>query len=134
MKFIFFSSFLLLTILTFSCRHESVHERIARQTSEFSRTSCPKRMDDYTVLDSMVYNSSETTMLYYYSVCDKLDNDSVYNDVFINVFYTDLLNNLKDNLGLLELKKNNVHFKYVYYSSITKKTYMNFMFTADDYK
>jgi hypothetical protein len=91
-------------------------------------------MDNYTVLDSMVYNPSETTMSYYYSVSEKLDNDSVYNDIFINVFYTDLLNNLNDNIGLIELKKNNVHFRYIYYSSTTKKTYMNFMFKPEDYK
>lgn len=134
MKCIFFSTLFLLTISTISCLHENIHERIARQTSDFCRASCPKQMDNYTVLDSMVYNPSETTMSYYYSVSEKLDNDSVYNDIFINVFYTDLLNNLNDNIGLIELKKNNVHFRYIYYSSTSKKIYMNFMFKPEDYK
>jgi hypothetical protein len=91
-------------------------------------------MDTYTVLDSIVYAMEDKTMSYYYSVSDKLDNDSIYTDVFLNVFHTDLLNNLRDNIGLVELKQNYARFKYIYYSSTSKKEYMSFCFEPEMYR
>lgn len=134
MKKIFIVSVLFLSVLGSSCKHEGIHERIARQSREFTERSCPKRMDTYTVLDSIVYVMEDKTMSYYYSVSDKLDNDSIYTDVFLNVFHTDLLNNIRENIGLVELKQNYVRFKYIYYSSTSKKEYMSFCFEPEMYR
>ena len=134
MKKILIVSVCFLSIISSSCKHEGIHERIAWQSREFTERSCPKRMDTYTVLDSIVYAKEDKTMSYYYSVSDKLDNDSIYTDVFLNVFHTDLLNNLRDNIGLVELKQNYVRFKYIYYSSTSKKEYMLFCFEPEMYR
>ena len=90
-------------------------------------------MDDYTILDSLVYNTSETTLNYYYSVYNLLDNDTIYTDAFKGIFHTKLMDNILNNVALIELKENNVSFKYHYYSSTTKKKYMLFYFTQKEY-
>ena len=41
--------------------------------------------------------------------------------------------NILNNVALIELKENNVSFKYHYYSSTTKKKYMLFYFTPKEY-
>jgi hypothetical protein len=59
----------IMCILVFtSCRHDSVHEKYANLAMDYTKKMCPLPMDDYTILDSLVYNTSETTLNYYYSV------------------------------------------------------------------
>lgn len=124
----------IMCILVFtSCRHESVHEKYANLAMDYTKKMCPIPMDDYTILDSLVYNTSETTLNYYYSVYHLLDNDTVYTDAFKGIFHTKLMDNILNNVALIELKENNVSFKYHYYSSTTKKKYMLFYFTPKEY-
>lgn len=117
-----------------SCFHESLDEKIARQTRDYTKRSCPKVMDKYTILDSMVYTIASKRMTYYYSLSGVMDNDSVFSSELLNIFHADLLSNLKNNMGLHELKNNDVSFSYQYYSS-TKEghRYMSFDFSPIDY-
>lgn len=117
-----------------SCNHESKSDRIYRHAREFTQNSCPKQMDEFTVLDSLVYEPETRVMSYYYSVSGRLDTDSVYNSKLIGVFHTNLLDNIRQNVGLLELKEHATTFRYTYYSSVNAKEYMSFIFTPEDYK
>lgn len=121
-------------LLLSACNHESKDEKICRQAQEFTRTSCPKSMDEYTALDSLVYTPEGRIMSYYYSVSDKMDCDSVYDAEMLDVFHTSLLSNIRQNTGLLELKEHSVTFRYIYSSASDDKTYMSFIFAPCDYK
>lgn len=90
-------------------------------------------MDKYTVLDSMAYHSTDRMMVYHYSVSDKMDVDSVYTSSMIDLFDTNLLNNIRQNPGLNELKQHAVTFRYVYSSKTRGIKYMSFTYAPEDY-
>ncbi len=117
-----------------ACNRLSLDDKIYQQTRDYTKTSCPKRMDQYTVLDSMVYVSASRTMVYHYSVSDKMDVDSVYTTQMIDLFDTNLLNNVRQNPGLNELKEHAVTFHYIYSSQTNGKEYMSFTYTPDKYQ
>ncbi len=121
-------------VLLSACIRESKDERISRQTREYSQKSCPKRMDQYTVLDSMKYIPTGRTMVFFYSVSDRMDVDSVYSTELLDVFDVNLLNNIRQNPGLVELKEHAVTFRYIYSSQTTGKEYMVFNYTPEKYK
>lgn len=120
-------------VLLTACKRETMDDRICRQTREYTRTSCPKRMDEYTVLDSMAYSADGRTMSYYYSVSGKMDVDTLYTSAMKGLFDTSLLNNIRHNPGLNELKEHDVTFRYTYYSRTNGDVYMSFRYTPDQY-
>ena len=95
---------MLLLLALVSCSHESKSDRICLQARNFTKNSCPKQMDEYTVLDSLVYDTEGRMMSYYYSVSRKLDVDSIYNSKLLSVFHANLLDNIRQNIRLHELK------------------------------
>lgn len=125
---------LLATAFLASCNRESKDERFCRQAREFTKTSCPKPMDQYTVLDSLVYSIESKTMMYHYSVSGLMDTVSVYNSEMLSLFHSNLLENIRHNIGLIELKQHAVTFHYRYVSSTGKTEYMSFTFTPKDYE
>lgn len=120
-------------ILLLACKRETMDDRICKQTREHTEKSCPKRMDAYTVLDSMVYHPTERMMTYHYSVSDKMDVDSIYTTGMKDLFDASLLNNIRHNAGLNELKQHAVTFSYIYSSQTRGRVYMTFTYTPDDY-
>ena len=126
--------FACLAATVLACRHETLDEKICRQTRDFTQQSCPRPMDPYTVLDSMVYVPGTRTMSYHYSMSGKMDTSSVYNEAMKDMFYTDLLDNIRQNPGLNELKEHGVTFRYVYSSGKDASTeYMSFTYPPADY-
>ncbi len=120
-------------MLVAACKRESLDDKIFRQTQEFTKNSCPKQMDKYTILDSMVYHPTGRVMVYHYSVSDKMDVDSVYTSSMIDLFDTNLLNNICQNPGLNELKQHAVTFRYIYSSKTRDVEYMSFTYAPEDY-
>lgn len=116
-----------------SCNHESKDEKIKRQAQEFTQSSCPKPMDKYTMLDSLVYDIEGRVMTYYYSVSGILDSNSVYSSEFLAEFHSNLLDNIQYNAGLVDLKKHAVTFRYNYASSTSSKVYMSFTIGPSTY-
>lgn len=116
-----------------SCNRETFDDRVCRQTNEYSRTSCPKSMDKYTVLDSMVYHPDGRIMTYHYSVSDKMDVDSIYTPTMTSLFDASLLNNIRHNPGLKELKEHKITFSYIYASRTNGTVYMTFTYAPDRY-
>lgn len=91
-------------------------------------------MDKYTVLDSMVYHPEGRIMSYYYSVSDKMDADSIYTASMKDLFDASLLNNIRHNPGLNELKEHAVTFSYIYSSKTCGTVYMSFIYGPDMYE
>lgn len=125
---------ILLMPLLVSCNHETRDERIMRQVREFTKSSCPKPMDKYTMLDSMVYDTEGRIMKYHYSMSGLMDTTSVYTSDMKALFHANLLDNIRQNTGLIELKEHGVTFQYHYLSSTGPVKYMEFTFAPEDYK
>ena len=125
---------ILLMPLLVSCNHETTDERIKRQTQEFTQSSCPKPMDKYTMLDSLVYDIDGRVMRYHYSMSGLMDTVSAYTSEMEALFHANLLDNIRQNTGLIELKEHGVTFKYSYHSSTGTIKYMDFTFTPEDYR
>ena len=125
----------ILILITFivACSHETIDKKIWRQASEFTKNSCPKPMDEYTILDSLVYSEKERVMSYHYSVSSLMDTTAVYTTELLNIFHSNLLDNIKQNVRLMELKQHGVTFRYTYVSSTDAREYMSFLFTPEDY-
>ena len=126
-------SILIMSLLV-SCNHETMDEKIKRQAQEFTESSCPKPMDKYTMLDSLVYTPDVRMMCYHYSVSRLMDTTSVYTSEMLDIFHGNLLDNIRSNTGLIDLKRHGITFRYRYTSSTDTTEYMNFIFTPEDYR
>lgn len=125
----------LIALIFVSCTHrESYDERISREMREYSQTQCPRRIDPYTILDSIVYRDSTKDLVHYYTVQDTLDNDEVYSEDVCKDFRDKLLNNIKNSVGMKRYKDHGVVFSYVYRSDKFNKIYLDIKFTKTDYR
>lgn len=52
-----FASFVLLFLFLVGCNN-NLNNRMVREAQEYTQKHCPQRLDDFTVLDSMVYDVS----------------------------------------------------------------------------
>lgn len=116
------------------CRRESYDEKIAREMSEYSSRQCPRRIDPYTILDSIVYVDDCKELRHYYTVQDTLDNDEVYSDELCNEFRDKLLANIRNSVGMKTYKAHGVVFVYQYRSGKSQKVYLYLKFSSKDYK
>ena len=62
-----------------ACHFESFDERCAREAREYTEKQCPRRMDQYTLMDSLTYDDHSRTLNYYYTLEGVLDNNTVMN-------------------------------------------------------
>lgn len=93
--------------------------RETRNMREFTKSNCPIRQDENTVLDSVWYDSIARTLHYDYSVNGNMDNDSIYNeDAMKNALHRELTKALKDSPELeTERTKEHLDFTFTYRSS-----------------
>ena len=72
------TTLLLATLLGLAaCQHESFDERCGREAREYTEKQCPRRMDDYTMMDSLTFDRASRTLTYYYTMEGMLDTDSM---------------------------------------------------------
>lgn len=127
-------AFLFVTVCMFSCGRDSIDDRLSRQSREYTMRHCPERMDDYTMLDSMVYVAEGRILNYYYLLQDSNVTDDGQR-LRLKAFLEEIhLENLKQNLAFHDLKEHNVCFRYHYSSSSTKEEIMLIELTPNDYK
>ncbi len=122
------------TVMLVACIRMSLDDKIYQHTREFTKSACPKRMDKYTMLDSMVYSRQGRVMSYYYTVSDAMDTDSIYTSKIRDIFDASLINNIRQNASLTELKEHKVTFTYIYTSKATGKKYMTFTYKPEQYQ
>lgn len=117
-----------------ACNRDSVDDRIWRQCKDYTRKYCPSRMDEYTMLDSLVYVREERCMNYYYLLEDSNVTDARKRMRLKEFLEGRLLSDLKNNTAFRELRENDVSFRYHYRSSSGKGEVMLMEFGPNDYK
>ena len=126
-KFWVLSVFLLL--LT-ACQ-ESLEDRCARETKEYTRKNCPAKMDNNSILDSLTFERETHTLHYYYRLTGFADRDGVMEEVDAAGA---LKQDLKNSTTLRVYKENKYRFAYTYRSEKDpKKVLLDFVFTDKDY-
>lgn len=120
-----------LSLLTFTACHESLEERAARETAEFTRKNCPTAVSEYIINDSMTYDKDTRTIHYYYTIKGKADTTAID----WSQARPELIKGVKSATNLRVYKDNDFNFAYTYYSSKNKgKILIDVRITPKDYK
>ncbi len=113
-----------------SC-HESIEERAARETSEFTRKNCPAPVSEGVINDSVVFEKSTQTVSYFYSLTGRLDTTLINADKM----HAELKKVVQDSPSLRAYKDAGFNFSYIYHSTKNKgKVLAEITIRPEDYK
>lgn len=116
-----------------SC-HESLEKRCARESKEYTQKYCPAPVGKNMIIDSMCFDPSTHTLLYYYSLKDELDNAMAIAKSKDNI-RKQLLQSVKSATSLKTYKDEGYNFSYTYYSSSNPTLVLyKITFKKKDYK
>ena len=120
------------TILALTACQESLEDRSAREAAEYTKKKCPARIDQNTVIDSLVFERDTHTMHYYYTLTGEADNPEAFTRFSAeNV----LLTQLKNSTTIKTYKDAGYSFAYTYRSGTEKgRVLFEKTFTKKDYK
>lgn len=134
MRYKVFMPLLCLSALMLSCNYESFEKRCMREAKEYTMKYCPKRMNDYTMMDSLTFDQTSNSLCYYYSLEGILDNDSIFSPDVTDTFTEQIKKELTNSVELKAYKEKDINFCYLYISKSTGKTLYRVNFTPEDYQ
>lgn len=121
---------LMMTTLLASCQ-ETLEERAARESRDYTEKHCPAPVAYQVTMDSMTFDKVSHTFGYYYSLSGTLD-DSAY--IKQNNPRDMLLQQVKNSTNLKMYKDAEYGFRYVYMSTKNKATLFDVTFKQKDYQ
>lgn len=71
-------AYAIITALALTACQESLEERCAREAEEYTKKKCPARIDQNTVIDSLVFERATHTMHYYYTLTGTADDPKTF--------------------------------------------------------
>lgn len=108
------SALLLLT----GCQ-ETMDERCAREAREYTEKKCPVQIATGVLMDSLVFEPSSRTLVYYYTAEGVIDDPEALKSHDIRGM---LLKELRNSASLKDYKAAGYNFKYVYWSTKNEGT------------
>lgn len=96
---------LCVSLMLCACNFENFDKRCAREAKEYTEKQCPRRMDPYTVMDSLTYQEHTHTLAYHYTLEGKLDNDSILTRELFDAFAQQLRKELINSVDLKMYKE-----------------------------
>ena len=117
-------------LLLTACQ-ESLEDRCARETKEYTRKNCPAKMDNNIILDSLTFERETHTIHYYYRLTGFADQE----DVAKNLDAVNILKNELRNTTTVKLYKDN-HYRFAYTYRSEKdpsKVLLDVVLTDKDY-
>lgn len=124
---------MLMAVCLQSCNKETRDERIKRETMEFTEKNCPSTVDQFTTMDSAVFDMDSRTLTYHYTLKGELDNDSLYTDELKQTFREKVLNEIKTSIKMKGYKDAEVAFGYRYISDKSGKVMVDLVIKSDEY-
>ena len=117
-------------LLLTACQ-ESLEDRCARETKEYTRKSCPAKIDNNIILDSLTFERETHTLHYYYKLTGFADQDTIVKKLdAVNI----LKEELRNTTTLKLYKDNHYRFAYTYRSEKNpEKVLINVLLTDKDY-
>ena len=125
-----FASFVLLFLFLVGCNN-NLNNRMVREAQEYTQKHCPQRLDDFTALDSMVYDVS--TRIYWR--CFSIDTSAA--SVVLSrkdVLKQYLVNELKGDAKWKTCKDEAINFGYVYKAIDNGQTVCTIILEPKDYQ
>ena len=111
-KLLLFASIIFLA----SC-HESLEDRAARESKEYTEKKCPATIDEFTIIDSITFDKATKTVHSYFSLRGNADTVGVLKDDNVR---RALIDELKRNTNNRVYKDAGFCFAYTYYSASRK--------------
>lgn len=108
---------LLTAVLLCTACQESLEERCERESKDYTKKHCPLRIDQYTVMDSMVFDKASHTISYVYTLQGDADDAAAISKTNPREL---LIGQVKNTAQLKLYKEAGYSFRYVYYSAKTK--------------
>ena len=117
-------------LLLTACQ-ESLEDRCARETKEYTRKNCPAKIDNNIILDSLTFEKETHTLHYHYKLTGFADQDSIVKNIdAVNI----LKKELRNTTTLKLYKDNHYRFAYTYRSEKDpKKVLLDVVLTDKDY-
>ena len=98
---------------------ESLEDKCEREAKDYTRRNCPMKMDNNSILDSLVFERSTHTIHYYYTLTGFADQDSILEKV--NAVEV-LRDEVKNSTALRIYKENKIRVAYTYDSQKDHQT------------
>ena len=123
----------IIAMILFICAacQESLEDRCERESKEYTRKYCPEKMDNNSILDSLVFERPTRTIHYYFTLTGFADQDVALEKVDAEGV---LRNEVKNSTALRTYKENKFRVAYTYRSQKNPdKILMDVVFTDKDY-
>ena len=123
--------FVLTTLILGACQ-ESLEDKCARECVEFTKRKCPSNIASEMIIDSMTFDRTSHTILYYYKLTGASDRSDAYQKDKAREL---LKNELKNTTQVMTYKEAGYSFRYIYYSEKNPQTvYLDILLTEKDYQ
>lgn len=129
-----FFALLAISIVTLSaCNHMSLEDRAEKDAKNFTERYCPTPVQNMQRTDSVVFDRSNHTFIYYYRLNGAADNAQAVAKVRDKIRNA-LLTDLKNNTATKVYKDQGYNFRYVLRSEKTKEILYEVELTPKNYK
>lgn len=124
--------FLLLAVISLglsSCQ-QSLEERCAEEAKKYTQKNCPAKIDEFTVMDSMTFDTPTHTLKYYYRLTGTADREVLEQERMRKA----LLDALKNSTSMKAYKDAGYNFEYSFRSEKAPEVVLfSAKFTEKDY-
>jgi len=112
-----------------ACHKQTFDEQVLADVEKFNTQEAPKRIDDYTTFDSMVYDTKNLTLSYFYTIEGDIDPSIFPTDALRE----ELFDNVRNSIHFKPYKEHGLNFHYIYFLQKTRKPVFDCIFTPEDY-
>lgn len=99
-----------------ACHHETLEERAARESKEYTMKNCPSAIKNNIRTDSLVFDKNTHAIIYYYTLFNEMD-DSMMMANEKEKLLAALKNALTKDISLKTYKDAGFNIRYEYHSS-----------------
>lgn len=119
--------------LATSCGRKSLEEQLIEESADFTLKQCPKQLDEFFTMDSMVYDEATHSRVCYYSIQGKADDPDFFPKETVEDFKENMTINIRADLNMKKLKEAGISFGYRYISKKTGQQLMEYTVGPEDY-
>ena len=130
---LFFASLAISMVTLSACNHMSLEDRAEKDAKNFTERYCPTPVQNMQRTDSVVFDRSNHTFIYYYRLNGAADNAQTVAKVRDKIRNA-LLTDLKNNTATKVYKDQGYNFRYVLHSEKTKEILYEIELTPKNYK
>ncbi len=130
MRALFVGSLLFCTVLC-ACHQDSREESFAKAARELTK-QCPQKIDEYTSLDSLVYNRGTSSYHYFYSLRG-VNEDATKMMIDRSSFAEEIKNGIVNSVEMKPQKEAGLTFVYHYYSGTSHQELGKVVVMPDEY-